>query len=761
MSAEHVESANGAEADSGVGLSDPSMAHGRRQMLDLVNRLHNTGVQTDIDLPQIAVIGNQSAGKSSLIESISGITLPRAAGTCTRCPTECRLSHSESPWKCIVELRYITDKDGQRLGQARTERFGDPVSDKDDVEERIRRAQRAILNPSKPAKAFLDDDDEGESHELSFSHNYISLQISGPEMADLSFVDLPGLIASASVSRGGNERDIELVNALVALYISKPSCVILLTVACETDFENQGAHRLAKKHDPLGKRTVGVLTKPDRIPGGEEERWIPLIRNEVEPLDNRWFCVKQPSSQELKQGISWSEARQRENTFFSATAPWSSLSALHQKQLRTSNLIGRLSAILSELISKRLPEIQVELDKSVQKTQASLLKLPKQPSSDPVGEVAGMLARFVDELNRVVEGVPNEEGLIQRIRPAQEAFRRAIFETAPEFCPVERRRAKGHSEFHIALEDSFESSSEERTKRTIYVMGAARARELPGNAPFSVQINLIAEFTNQWGDPAHRLCSTVSTILGEHLRSLITTRFAGYGQGGLEQRMRILMQEQLQQRTDVAQALIAKLIALEEPGAMTLNEHYLSDYKAKYLTRFRETRDKAANSAFATNIKNYNSTTYTNNAMSQVLSGLATLGLSKANAADLAKLLPPDETDGTLHIMADVRAYFQGSRLLYLGAHVLQLPLTLPGLVAYKRVVDIVSLAIDHELVRGVARGLLPILYAGLGVGGPDGMRVCRELAQEDEKIAAMREELVNKMERLQGARQELVKIEM
>ena len=41
-------------------------------------------MQLDIDLPQIAVIGNQSAGKSSLIEAISGITLPREAGTCTR-----------------------------------------------------------------------------------------------------------------------------------------------------------------------------------------------------------------------------------------------------------------------------------------------------------------------------------------------------------------------------------------------------------------------------------------------------------------------------------------------------------------------------------------------------------------------------------------------------------------------------------------------------------------------------------------------------
>jgi hypothetical protein len=89
------------EEGPGVGLSNPQLSQGRRRMLDLVNRLHTTGyvvvavscqsllsfryylffrVQVDLDLPQIAVIGSQSAGKSSLIESISGVTLPRAAG---------------------------------------------------------------------------------------------------------------------------------------------------------------------------------------------------------------------------------------------------------------------------------------------------------------------------------------------------------------------------------------------------------------------------------------------------------------------------------------------------------------------------------------------------------------------------------------------------------------------------------------------------------------------------------------------------------
>lgn len=102
---------------------------------------------------------------------------------------------------------------------------------------------------------------------------------------------------------------------------------------------------------------VSPLTRPAlttaRIPRGDEESWLPLIRNEQEALENNWYCVKQPSSQDLKQGVTWEEARARENDFFTLTPPWSGLDSMYQKYLRTSNLIGRLSSILSDLISKR------------------------------------------------------------------------------------------------------------------------------------------------------------------------------------------------------------------------------------------------------------------------------------------------------------------------------------------------------------------------------------------------------------------------
>ncbi|KAJ6564726.1 P-loop containing nucleoside triphosphate hydrolase protein [Mycena capillaripes] len=735
------------ESVHGVGLSNPSLSLGRRRMLDLVNRLHNTGVQIDIDLPQIAVIGSQSAGKSSLIESISGITLPRAAGTCTRCPTECRLARSDTPWKCTVELRFITDKNGQSLGQPRNEAFGEPIFDKSEVEDRIRRAQRAILNPSKPARTFLEDDDE-DAAEVSFSTNYISLQISGPELADLSFVDLPGLIAS--VSSRGNERDIAMVESLVTAYISKPSCVILLTVACETDFENQGAHHLTKKYDPEGKRTIGVLTKPDRIPRGDEESWLPLIRNEQEALENNWYCVKQPSSQDLKQGITWEEARARENDFFTITSPWSELDPMYQKYLRTSNLVDRLSSILSDLISKRLPQIQIELENTIQRTRAGLLQLPKPPSSDPVGEVAGLLHLFIGELEKLLDGVPRKDGLLQIIRPAQERFRREIRHTAPDFRPF-GQPVDGHlgesfpEPASLSSEECGDDTVDEDgpTKAPIYIntvlnrAHAARTRELPGHYPFFVQQSFISEFTSKWGVPAQVLCRVVHGTLAQHIKALIALHFSSFGQGLLEQRVTILVQDYMNQRAEAAQALIAKFIALENDGALTLNDHYLSDYKAKFLSHYKSAREKNQNPNLAQAIATFKPVASgSSTGIAQVLGLLSSIGLSGVTANDLVKLLTPDPMDPALNIMADVRAYFQ---------------------VAYKRIVDNIPRAIDHELIRGVGRELLPTLYGGLGINGPEGLRICRELAQENPSVAGKREEFLKRLERLETANRELV----
>ncbi|KAF9807180.1 hypothetical protein IEO21_08339 [Rhodonia placenta] len=750
------------EVNGGVGLSDPVHSAGRRKMLDLVNRLHSTGVQRDIDLPMIAVIGSQSAGKSSLIESISGITLPRASGTCTRCPTECRLSSSSEPWRCIVSLRFTTDKIGQPLGQARNERFGEPILNKADVEERIRRAQRAILNPSIDARQFLEGDDvDPEDRELTFSINCVCLEISGSDVADLSFVDLPGLIAS--VGTGGSAGDIDLVKNLVTTYIAKPSCIILLTVACETDFENQGAHHLTKQHDPDGKRTVGVLTKPDRIPRGEESRWTRFIKNEYEALDNGWFTVKQPDSLALAAGITWVEARKTEREFFESTEAWAELEYEFQGRLGTANLTRCLSDILTDLIAKRLPELQEELQILLQKTEDSLRQLPKPPSTDTFAEILHLISEFCRDLDKHLEGTPGENGLLQVMNPLKEKFRAAVRDTAPDFRPY--KGPKDGFDGDTPSGDgwsmpSFLSHEEESavnldSSHAIYinqVMDRARkavTRELPDHYPFVVYQDYITSITAKWHIPMRILFDSLQKVLNNYVKQLVAKHFSIFAQGGLQHSVHQIMVEHIKACCEATASRISWLLELESRPA-TMNGHYYTDYRDKFLAFYRAHRESDENGSFVDKLRRYKPCT-TNprraispteyqyqESISKVLSGLNEIGMSGIVATDLPKLLPSDPYEPALKIMATVRAYFQ---------------------VAYKRFVDYVPMAIDHELVLGLSRdgSLENVLLKGLGITGAEGQRRCQEFLQEPRDVVKRRQELQKRWERLETARKELM----
>ncbi|KAL0573674.1 hypothetical protein V5O48_008286, partial [Marasmius crinis-equi] len=678
--------------------------------------------------------------KSSLIEAISGTTLPRASGTCTRCPTECRLMYSKEPWKCIVSLRILTDNNGQLLGQARNEAFGPPIYNKAEVEERIRRAQLAILNPNIPRKEILEGDGYVDNVKgSSFSANCVALEISGPDVADLAFCDLPGLIRSTS---DGNSRDIELIEGMVESYIKKPSCIVLLTVSCETDFMNQGALHLAKKFDPNGERTVGVLTKPDRIERGDENDWLGFIRGETQPLHNGWFCVKQPSTSDLLKRITWAEARTKENDFFSMTTPWCDLEPIHQRYLRTSNLVGRLSMILSDLIAKRLPEIRRELDNAIQEAKNGLRQLPKSPSADPLNEISDMIFKFKVDIDKHVEGVPNTDGLHQTIRPFQQTFSRQIRKTAPNFKPYERRdgpRAVAQPSF-IEHEEKSEDSEDGDEATAIYLeevlkrTNDSRTRELPGNHPYIVEESFVTDITEKWTEPAQIFCHEVYETVLAQVVFLVGKHFSEFGQGQLERHISNIVQDHLRQKYEQTKERLDWLVQLERRPS-TSNTHYFANYRDKFFGFYKGLRQEDKSPGVMNECSSDPS-----GHVKAALSSLTLIGSSFQSlaASDLQKLLPSDEMEPALKIMAEVRAYFQ---------------------VAYKRFVDYVPSVVDYMLIRGLERDLLPAIFERLRIHSAEGPEICREFAEENGVIADKREELTKKLERLQVAGQELTRL--
>ncbi|KAJ1301437.1 hypothetical protein OPQ81_008695 [Rhizoctonia solani] len=709
---------NSTEDGSGpVGIAASNFGMRQRKLLDLVNRLHNTGIQAEIDLPQICVVGSQSAGKSSLIESISGIKLPRATGTCTRCPTECRLKFSEEPWSCTVHLRFLKDASGNDINPVRNIQFGKIITRKVDVEDRLRRAQLAILNPGVESSLFLKDPlPRSSSTAVAFSENFVSVEISGPDVTDLSFCDLPGIIAN--VREGSDEADIELVKRLVTSYIRKESCIILLTVTCETDFENQGARNLAKQHDPNGKRTVGVLTKPDRIEGGEEQKWLAFIRGETEVLSKGWFCVKQPSPSELEEKLSWGEARQREQEFFSTTQPWATQSLSVRRHFGTARLTARLSEILSDLIQNRMPSLIQEIQRLTQSTVEGLRALPAEVSEDPAGTVLNLVMDFHREVSTHVEGIPDSGGLVQQFREASTKFRNSIRGSAPCFRPYKKKYDKDQKysmprvDFIVEEDGDALTQYEPAPNWDLYeedVNTMARnaiTRELPNNIPFIVKRKLIKRFLSLWEGPTTVLLEDVEHILRAYMQKLVDYSFGQHSYGGLHNAVGTLVADRIAQCREAADTQVQFLLDIENNQTFTTNAHYLASYKEKFITYYKAVRKHP-------------------------IAHLTKMGLP-VQPVDLGKLIPAEAEDELIDIMAEVRAYYQ---------------------VAYKRFVDIIPMAADETLIRGFCRGLERRLFEGLGVSGDGAKERCASLLEYSHEITLEREMLKTRRDRLMLAR--------
>ncbi|KAG6914012.1 hypothetical protein DXG01_002930, partial [Tephrocybe rancida] len=260
------------------------------------------------------------------------ISVPRDSGTCTRCPMECSMSTAEKTWSCRISLRISYGADGTLNASTHTQQFGPIITDKKDVELWIRRAQAAILNPSIPESEYLEKTEKDlkqGTRALQFSKNVVCVHVSDPELTDLSFIDLPGLIQNS------NDEDIALIRDLVVDAISGSNTLILVTIPMSVaittsldDMQNQAAVRLARDADPTGERTIGVLTKPDGLSDGATghlQSWKDVIEGKLHPLKHGYYCVRLPNDAERNRSKSRSDFQKFAARFFDTTTPWSTI----------------------------------------------------------------------------------------------------------------------------------------------------------------------------------------------------------------------------------------------------------------------------------------------------------------------------------------------------------------------------------------------------------------------------------------------------
>ncbi|EPS43752.1 hypothetical protein H072_2246 [Dactylellina haptotyla CBS 200.50] len=459
-----------------------------REMVTTINQLRAKGIEgLGLPLPRIAVIGNQSAGKSSLIEAISGIRVPRFAGTCTRCPLEITLTEDPSPcapWTCQISLRFHKTYDPKKKGDPwrDTTHHQNPfltVRNPEHVETALIRAQLAILNPSRHWGEFINIPitytgpalASGETTEVPFSPNVICMEITGHGIPNLSFIDLPGIIHVTE--RKEDEYLIKLVRTLVESYIKQEDCLILLAMTMKDDAVNQSAAQMARRLGP--HRTIGALTKPDTVLEGEHDQWVRILRGREHYLQHGYFVTKQPSQQQLNERISHDEARKHEDIFFNNMEPWRTELADMSDRFGTINLQKFLSKQLASLIRMRLPAIIQSVQNQSLQVQLQLDRLPPPPANNLRLVLRRLLDDYFYHIRETIDARSDNNDFSYKWRQIAKQLKSGLIALRPRVNPDETAARSANSPFVNGgnLFGSFSSSS---------TTGSSKSRKRPASS---------------------------------------------------------------------------------------------------------------------------------------------------------------------------------------------------------------------------------------------------------------------------------------
>lgn len=304
-----------------------------------IKELQILNVNTTLSsLPKYAVVGDQSAGKSSIVEALCGTSLPRSSGTTTRCPfliTTHKTSSNKDGWKCDVAIKkqdYGDDDQGQASDHSESQitHFATLTSEKE-LEDTLRRAQLAILNPQDDPRSYVGIDlSEEHPTKMLFSRNIICLDIQAPDLPELMFYDLPGCINVYDMSKtagvdgmSSQEQEnhlIEMIKSTVSSYIKDEHCLLLLACSADQDVEMSLTMKYIRNHG-AEDRCIGVFTKADLVTPTKLQSVQEILKGHKYQLGRGWFVTKQRSQQEIDAGVDRVTAEERESDLFAAS-PW-------------------------------------------------------------------------------------------------------------------------------------------------------------------------------------------------------------------------------------------------------------------------------------------------------------------------------------------------------------------------------------------------------------------------------------------------------
>ncbi|KAI0164167.1 dynamin family protein [Xylariaceae sp. FL1272] len=473
------------------------------ELLDAVDRLRLQGLDHYVSLPQIIVCGDQSSGKSSVLEAISGVPFPVKSNLCTRFPTELVLRRTA---KTSVTVSIVPHSSLGLSEQSRLAGFHEKLDSF--------KGFPALIEKAKAAMGI-------STHGKAFAKDLLRVEITGPNRPHLTIVDLPGLIHSETKQQTAS--DVELVQDVVTSYMKQPRSIILAVISAKNDFANQIVLKLARAADRSGIRTMGVITKPDTLQPGSESEYLyaSLAKNNEVEFRLGWHVLRNLDS-EKTQGESLLSERDSEEAAFFKQGIWASLPS---SMLGIDELRPKLSNVLIRQIARELPSLIQEIDHGLKSTEEKIktLGVPRITPDEQRRELLAISQKFQLLVKSSVDGTyseaffenaKTERGYKQRIRAiiqnlnsefstalAKRGHYRSMQDnedgqsTADSEAGSSKIKEKGHHKDRKEPKRITRSAYIEHTKT---LMRRTRARELPGTFNPMVVADLFHEQSIPW-----------------------------------------------------------------------------------------------------------------------------------------------------------------------------------------------------------------------------------------------------------------------
>ncbi|XP_038565863.1 dynamin-3 isoform X3 [Micropterus salmoides] len=342
---------------------------GMEDLIPLINKLQDAfssiGQSCNLDLPQIAVVGGQSAGKSSVLENFVGRDfLPRGSGIVTRRPLILQLVNNKAEYAEFLHCK------------------GKKFVDFEEVRLEIEAETERITGSNK-----------------GISPIPINLRVYSPNVLNLTLIDLPGM---TKVAVGDQPVDIEhQIRDMLLQFITKESCLILAVTPANTDLANSDALKIAKEVDPQGMRTIGVITKLDLMDEGTDAKDI--LENKLLPLRRGYIGVVNRSQKDIDGKKDIRAALAAERKFFLSHPAYRHIA----ERMGTPHLQKTLNQQLTNHIRDTLPGLRSKLQSQLLSLEKEVEEYKNFRPDDPTRKTKALLQmvqQFGVDFEKCIEG---------------------------------------------------------------------------------------------------------------------------------------------------------------------------------------------------------------------------------------------------------------------------------------------------------------------------------------------------------------------